>query len=132
MKIKWNEKYTTISIYSFLVICGSIVFYNVTSEFGSLKINFGAIASVLQPFFIGFVIAYSLNFILKFIENKGFKYFPSLKPKGKRVLGLLLTYLSVVLFFYIFIAFVFPQLASSLMGLVNNIPNYVNDMSNLF
>lgn len=132
MKIKWNQKYTTIAVYSFIVICLSIVFYNIVSEFSSFKINLGEATSVFQPFIIGFVIAYLLNFILKFIENKGLKNFNSLKPKSKRMMGLFFTYLTVILFFYIFIKFVFPQLANSLIGLVNNIPSYVYDMSDLF
>lgn len=132
MKIKWNEKYTTISVYSFIVIALSIIFYNIVSEFSSFKLNLGSATSVLQPFIIGFVLAYLFNFILKFIEEKAFKKFDNIKPKSKRLLSLFFTYLAVVLFIYLFIIFVFPQLASSLVGLVNNIPNYVKNMSNLF
>lgn len=129
MKIKWNERYTTISVYSFIVICLSIVFYHIVSEFSSFKINLSKATSVLQPFLIGFVIAYLLNFILKIIEEKGMSHFPSLKPKPKRFLSLFLTYLVVALFVYIFITFVFPQLANSLMGLMHNIPSYINKVS---
>lgn len=132
MKVKWNEKYTTISIYSLIVICLSIVFYYIISEFGSLKLNLGEKASILQPFLIGFVFAYLLNFILKVIEEKGFKQFPNISAKPKRFLSLFLTYLTVILFVYIFITFVFPQLANSLIGLINNIPSYVYEMSDLF
>lgn len=132
MKVNWNQKYTTISVYSFIVICLSIVFYSIVSEFSSFRVNLGETVSVLQPFLIGFVIAYLLNFILKFIELKGLKNFNSLKPKTKRIMALFFTYLTVILFFYIFIKFVFPQLANSLIGLVNNIPSYVYDMSDLF
>lgn len=132
MKIKWNQKYTTISVYSFIVICLSIVFYNIVSEYSSFKLNLGEAASVLQPFLIGFVIAYLLNFILKFIENTITQNFHTFNPKSKRLISLFFTYLTVILFFYIFIKFVFPQLANSIVGLVNNIPSYVYDMSDLF
>lgn len=33
MKIDWNKKYTTIAIYTFLVICASTIFFNL------IKIN---------------------------------------------------------------------------------------------
>lgn len=132
MKFKWNEKYTTISVYSLIVIFLSIIFYHIVSEFSSFKINIGEATSVLQPFLIGFVIAYLLNFVLKIVEKKGLNHFTSLKDKPKRFLSLIITYLVVVLFLYIFIAFVFPQLASSVIGLVNNIPYYVNNMRDLF
>ena len=132
MKIKWNEKYTTISVYSFIVIALSIVFYNIVSEFSSFKLNLGSATSVLQPFVIGFVLAYLFNFILKFIEERGFRKFTNMKFKTKRLLSLLFTYLTVILFVYVFIIFVFPQLASSLMGLVTNLPDYVNNVRDLF
>lgn len=132
MKFKWNEKYTTISVYSLVVIFLSIIFYHIVSEFGSFKINIGEATSVLQPFLIGFVIAYLLNFVMKLIEIKGLNNFPSLKAKPKRFLSLFITYLLVALFIYVFIAFVFPQLANSIVGLVTNIPYYVNNMRDLF
>ena len=132
LKFKWNEKYTTISVYSLIVIFLSIIFYHIVSEFSSFKINIEEATSVLQPFLIGFVIAYLLNFVLKIIEKKGLSHFPSLKDKPKRFLSLILTYLIVVLFVYIFIAFVFPQLAESILGLVNNIPYYVNNLRDIF
>ncbi len=131
MKVKWNEKYTTISVYSFIVICLSIIFYNIVSKFSSFKLNLVSITSVLQPFVIGFVIAYLLNFILRFIEERSFKDLNKLKPKSRRILALLFTYLIAFLFVYTFAKFVFPQLINSLVGLVNNIPSYVHDMSDL-
>lgn len=134
MKIKWNTKYTTIAMYSLIVICCSIIFYLVTSELSSFKIQVGESISILYPFIIGFVIAYLLNFILKFYEEKVLvsKVFTSLKPKSKRGLGLLLTYISVILLFYLFMNFVFPQLIASIIGLANDIPSYVNDVTKLF
>ena len=70
MKINWNEKYTTISVYSFLVICSSIVFYLIASQLNIFTDKISEIIGILQPFIIGFVIAYILNFILKFFEEK--------------------------------------------------------------
>lgn len=132
MKVKWNDKYTTVSVYSFIVIAFSIIFYNIVSKFGDFKVNLAEIAAVMQPFIIGFIIAYLLNFILKFIEEKCLKNCNGLRPKSKRLLSLLITYLTASLFIYTFAKFVLPQLANSLVGLVNNIPSYVHNMSDLF
>lgn len=134
MKVKWNEKYTTISIYSFLVICASILFYIITSQLGSFKIQVNKSLRILNPFIIGFAMAYLLNFILKFYENKVLVkgIFVGVKAKSKRIIGLLLTYISVILLFYLFMIFVFPQLTDSIIGLANDIPSYVNNISKLF
>ena len=37
MKINWNNKYATISMYAFLVICGSILLYLGISNISLLK-----------------------------------------------------------------------------------------------
>ena len=60
--------------------------------------------------------------------------FPSLKKskrKVKRGIGLLLTYLTVALFIYLFLIFVFPQLVSSIVGLANDIPTYISNITSL-
>ena len=131
MKAKWNTKYTTIAIYSFIVICCSIIFYLMASEFNSFKVKISKSLAVLNPFIIGFTIAYLLNFFLKFYEEKilDLKFFKNLKPKSKRGLGLLFTYTTVFLLLYLFFVFVFPQLTASIVGLANDIPRYINDIS---
>ena len=37
MKINWNNKYATIAMYAFLVICGSILLYLGISHISSIK-----------------------------------------------------------------------------------------------
>ncbi len=126
MKINWNSKYTTIAVYAFIVLALSIVFYLIASEVSLFKIQVGKYVNVFQPIIIGFVMAYLFNFILEFYENhlldnilprKG-------KMKTKRTIGIILTYLTVFLVLYLFLYFILPQLSSSLMGIVNEIPNY--------
>ncbi len=133
MKIDWNKRYTTIAAYSFLVICCSIIFFSIISEMSAFTDNLGWIVSTLQPFIIGFVIAYLLNFILVFFEEKVlvFDSIKNMKKKNKRGLGLLLTYITTFLILYLFMKFVFPQVVDSLVGLINDVPIYVTNLTNL-
>lgn len=124
MKINWNEKYNTISMYSFIVVSAIIVFYLSIAEFGTLLGKISGIIVILQPFIIGFSIAYILNFILKFYEKKLNKYS---KLKAKRGLGLVLTYITAMLLVGLFIQFVLPQLIQSIIGLVNDVPKFINE-----
>ncbi|NFO78632.1 AI-2E family transporter [Clostridium botulinum] len=124
MKINWNEKYNTISMYSFIVVSAIIVFYLSIAEFGSLLGKISGIIVILQPFIIGFSITYILNFILKFYEKKLNKYS---KLKAKRGLGLVLTYITAMLLVGLFIQFVLPQLIQSIIGLVNDVPKFINE-----
>lgn len=127
MKINWNRKYNTIAIYLFLVVAGSTIFYLIASQMGLFNKKLSSAISTLQPFIVGFAIAYILNFILKFYEEKVLNKvkFKNMKPKFKRFIGLILTYLSAALLMYLFIHFVLPQLIESITGLANDIPKYV-------
>lgn len=131
MKIDWNIKYTTIAAYIFIVACSVIIFYLSISQIGMILDKISGVIGILQPFIMGFSIAYLLNFILKFYENRVFEYTLikkiNLKFRTKRQLGLVLTYITSSLFIYVFIKFLFPQLLGSIIGLINDIPRYVNE-----
>ena len=131
MMIIWDSKYTTISVYAFIVICCSIIFYRIAVDTNIFIAKINSIISTLEPFIIGAVIAYLLNFILLFAEDKILNYgnLKNLKPKCKRGLGIVITYLIAFLLIALFIQFVLPQLIESLLGLVNDIPSYLTNLS---
>jgi len=134
MKINWNSKYTTISVYAFIVLSSLMLFYLSISQIGILTSKLGDVLKVLQPFIIGFAIAYLLNFILDFYENKVFKseIIKKTKIKPKRGIAILLTYITLFFIIGLFIKFVLPQLIDSVVGLVNDIPSYINSTSKYF
>ena len=128
MKIDWNRKYTTVAVYSFIVIACSIVFYLISSQVTVFSSKISDFIAILYPFIIGFAIAYLLNFILKFIENR----IISEKMKGKspakvRAISMIITYFVAGTLCYLFVHFVWPELLESIIGLFNDIPNYVNN-----
>jgi predicted PurR-regulated permease PerM len=131
MKIDWNKKYTTISVYAFLVVCCSILFFSVVSEVEAWAKQIGEYISIFQPFLIGFVIAYILNFILKFYEEKILSINQLNKVKSKRAISIILTYLTAGIIIYLLTQFVIPQLIDSLVGLANDIPKYVTNITML-
>lgn len=131
MRIEWNNKYTTIAVYSFLVICASILLYFAISEIDVFTSNINSLITTLLPFIIGGSIAYILNFVLKFFEDRIFILvgLDKLKGKSRRGVALLFTYLTAAVVMYLFIHFVLPQLIDSIVGLANNVPLYVNNAS---
>ena len=133
MKINWNIKYNTIAVYSIIVVCTVIVFYLSLSKIDVVYDKIRDIISILQPFFMGFIIAYLLDFFLRFFEQKVFetKWFKKTKIKSKRVLGLFLTYAITILLLGSFIQFVLPQLIDSIVKLINDIPSYIVKSTNI-
>ena len=134
MKINWNTKYTTIAVYSFIVLSSVMLFYLSISQIGELKNRIDNIIKVLQPFIIGFTIAYLLNFILDFYQNKFFenKIVKKVRIKSTKQVSILLTYITLFFIIGLFVKFVLPQLINSIVGLANDIPLYINSTSRYF
>lgn len=131
MKINWDKKYNTIAVYAFIVVSLSILFYNVVTKLDVFTGKLNEIMGIFQPFVIGFVIAYLLNFILKFYENKVFtlKGLNKVKKSSVRGLAILLAYITAGIILYVFMQFVLPQLVDSVRGLINDIPKYVKELT---
>ncbi|WP_294404594.1 AI-2E family transporter [uncultured Clostridium sp.] len=130
MKIDWNTKYTTIATYCFIVACAVIAFYLGISQMGVVLSKISGAIGILQPFIIGFAIAYILNFILRFFERTIFEFEfvkkMELKRNSKRAISIMITYLTSFIVVYLFVKFVLPQLVDSIVGLINDIPMYIN------
>ena len=129
MKVNWNNKYTTISVYSFLVAISVILFYLAISQVNIFTDKLDSIFIILQPFIIGFSIAYIINFLLNFYENKFFqtKYMKKIKLKSTRGLSILLSYITAFLIISLVVKFLVPQVIDSIVGLVNDIPTYISN-----
>lgn len=131
MKVEWNNKYTTIATYVFIVACAVILFYLSLSQIGIVFSKISGAIGILQPFIMGFSIAYILNFILKFFENKIITESVcrklNLKKKGRRIVSIIITYMVTFFVMYLFIKFILPQLIDSIVGLVNDVPMYINE-----
>ncbi len=85
----------------------------------------GAVKTVLSlfvPFYIGFAIAYLLNPIMKFWEEKVLGKVK--KPQVRRTLSMLITYAIFLLVLGGILAYLLPMLISSITALINDIPGY--------
>ena len=93
----------------------------------SLKSFFTFIGGVLSPVFIGGILAYLLNPILKFYE---YFVFRKLKRKGnlRLYLSLLCTFLTALAILAILVAMILPELYKSIKDLVDNYETYLNGL----
>lgn len=131
MKIEWNRKYTTIAVYAFIVLASAGLFFIILSGLNEFTYAIENYISILYPFLYGFVIAYILNFFMVFAEKwlsrTGLKRdkFDQLR----KVLSLILAYFFAGAFIALFLAFILPQLISSITGLVKELPRYIENIS---
>ena len=85
------------------------------------------ILGILTPFFIGFLIAYILNFPYKFLYTKAFGKMGTKHKsllKLKKPLALIITYAGTIAIIVALIMVLIPQIINNLSKLVNDFPNY--------
>lgn len=128
MKINWNKKYFIVSLYLFIVICLSIIFYFLVSNIGNLFSSINKIIKILNPIILGLCFAYLFNPILDTIEKflkKHIKYF---KNKHQiRIISMIITYIFIITLIILFLYIIMPQLLSTLKYILDNFPIYIDN-----
>lgn len=115
-----------------VVAAFTVILYLGLSNLNHIGGTLNVAARLLTPFFIGIVLAFIVNFLMRAFENYVFcdlahhKY--SVMRKLLRPLSLLCSYFLVFLFVALLITVVVPQLVTSLSTLSHNIPGYLNSL----
>ena len=127
-KIDWNRKYTTIAIYACIVIAIAIIMLVVGLNFDRLGETLGRMMDVLNPIFVGIIIAYLCNPLLRLFENKVFAFVERKKRRLalRRGLALTATYLVVLLVITLFLLLIGPQIRNSYNDLISRFSSYIN------
>lgn len=129
MKFDFNRRYTTIAVYTFLVLASAGLFAAFLTNFSSFQNYSGKIFNLLRPFIYGFGLAYILNPVLKLIEQCLNAVLGGiLSDKFKRMLSILLTYLMAAGIIAVFVMIMLPQLISSITSLTNSMFSFVNSI----
>ncbi|MCM1307898.1 MAG: AI-2E family transporter [Butyrivibrio sp.] len=128
-RFRFENKYVAIGVMLFLVVACSILYY---FAFFKNKTLFGLLKSImsnLSPFIIGSVLAYLLKPICAVFENWTGKWFS--KMKNRRFAGILSQTISIavtailfLLFIYVLLAAVIPQVIDSGKLLIKNVPTW--------
>ena len=85
MKINWNRKYTTIAVYTLIVIVLAVLFVVFVFKFDDFKQMLSKFSGVLAPAICGLVIAFILNPLMVYIENKFFRKLKYGEPKEHNI-----------------------------------------------
>ena len=133
MKPDWNKRYTTIAVYTFLVVAAGAVFiagiFNIGLVWGAVKKAF----YILNPIIYGFVIAFILNPLVKTFDSSVFKFVEKKKPRKKLRYGLSIACAYVVAVIVVggFVLIVVPQLISSFSMLEESLGGYVKNIEKI-
>ena len=128
MKIDWNRKYTTIAVYAGLVGAALIALVFAFQNFEFFSGWGKRISGILNPVWLGMIMAYLFNPILKFSEKRIFRWNAVTKRQhtSKRALGLIFTYIVVLVILTVFLLLVIPQVYASGSDLASKMGGYID------
>lgn len=82
----------------------------------------GEFLAVISPIFIGLIIAWLLDPLVKFLQGK----------KIPRIFACILVYLLFIAILFLIVALLIPVMGSQVKDFIGNIPNLVNDFKHFF
>ena len=128
MKIDWNKKYTTVTVYVCIVLTFAAALVCAMLNLDKIGSFVKGIVSVLNPMIVGFVIAFLINPVMMFCEKRIFAFVEKKKPRRtlKRVLSLIAAYLIVTVCIALFVYMIVPQIVSSYKDLETKLSGYVS------
>lgn len=132
MKINLDKQYLKYSLYAFLTIALSIVFYLSLGNLGYflqwISVQMSSLKKVLSPVIIAIFIAYLLNPGVRWFETQVYNKIGRIKSIRKlpRVLSILTIYLFLFGLIAMVIVFVAPQIGSNIAEISRRVPEYIN------
>lgn len=133
MRFQWNKELGLKSLYAFLTIAASIILLLLFLNLGGILNGICFFFAILSPFIYGIVIAYILNFPMVFFESKVFSFLNKNKSRAGLVRALSVA-VSAIIFIAVMgtiVAVVIPQLISSIIGLISQLPTYFDSLIGL-
>lgn len=125
MKSKFKYSLTLITYVFILLLIGMNL-----GKIGTFILTF---KKVLSPFIIGFILAFLLKGVVNFIENKILLFEKAQKfnkfVRFKRPIAIVIAYIFVIELFMLFSVIVIPQVSSSVVSLVSELPNLYNNFT---
>lgn len=112
------------AVSNLIIVLIGILFYVLLMNFGVVREKITMFFGVIEPFIVGFAVAYLLNTPVHFFERKVYR-----KLRWRRGLSIATVYLLVIVILVILIDMILPQVAESVVALINNLEGYLSNLS---
>jgi len=113
----------------FFLVVGIMLAYKIMFEFGALTQTFGRIVGIVSPFILGFVIAYSINIPVSFLERVIKNATKSNKlryiNKFARAVSIVITGIAMILLVIFGLRGFIPMIHDNAMLLIKLMPGYI-------
>lgn len=130
MKIDFNRKYTTISVYSIITFSVCLLLVMIAVRFSTLYSYMKTVFNILAPITWGAVIAYILNPVMVTIEKPIKKITGKKKPHPRidRFISITITFIITIAALSALIAVVIPEVLSSVIKIFDNFGTYFTNL----
>ncbi|MDD4187676.1 MAG: AI-2E family transporter [Bacilli bacterium] len=132
MKKIIEDKYFKLGLTVFLIIVSCITFYFIVEKLGLIISGISWVIKLFTPFIIGFIFAYLLNPLVRYVENvllkkifNKIKITNNLKKNISRFTAIMIICLITLGLLVLLFSFVIPELLTSIESLIMNIPEYL-------
>ena len=117
-----NEVYKKVFLMGLALLFVAYLFLNSKSIFT----GFGVLLGILAPFILGGVIAFIMKIPLNFLERKVFSKVRNEKfQKHNRTISIAISFIFIILVFFLITAIIVPQLINSFDGLRKSLPSFL-------
>lgn len=117
-----SEVYKKVFLMGLALLFVAYLFLNSKSIFT----GFGVLLGILAPFILGGVIAFIMKIPLNFLERKVFSKVKNEKfQKHKRTISIAISFIFIILVFFLITAIIVPQLINSFDGLRKSLPSFL-------
>ena len=131
MRPQWNRKYTTIAVYTAIVLIFGVLCVFFFLKFEEIGDALSAFFRICEPLIYGVFIAYILNPLMRIYEEKVFRAGKSgagLSRTARRVLAVTAAILTFFIFLALFIWMILPHFIDSVRDLGAKLPSYLESL----
>lgn len=125
-KKKLNELWYT-SRRVLLVIAFGVTLFVALEHLSAVMTAIRAFFGILEPVFLGIVIAFLANMPLSFLERRVFKKWK--RVKLRRIIAAILSFLFIVAVVAVFLILIIPRMADSIVSLADGFDEYLSSLT---
>lgn len=132
MKDQENWKYIKLACAGIAVVLVGVGCYFLIEKVGAIQTGINEVARILMPFVYGAVIAYLLAPACNWFEKKLLEFLGENRKKMAETLAIVLSLILAILVLWALVMLVIPQLVTSVLNLVETMPQKIQDTNAWF
>ena len=128
MKVKLTKEMREKIIVGIIIATFTLLLYFVLTNYNLIKGFLGNVGHIMFPFIFGFALAFLLNPIMMFFEEKVFGFWKA-KGKSKRLVSMFIALIIAILIIWFLVMMIVPSIIDSVTDLLSHSEEYINSFT---